>query len=59
MMKEPRISGYIHHYWFMDNYARDSRVALMKSELRYLERLHGGLISHWVEPIFSPMDMRR
>ena len=57
-MNEPIITGYIHHYWFTDNYMRDSRTALMKSELRYLEALHGKIITHWAEPIWSPMNRR-
>lgn len=57
-MNEPIITGYVHHYWFADNYMRDNRTALQKTELRYLERLHGDLVTHWVEPIFSPMERR-
>ena len=57
-MNEPIVTGYVHHYWFSDNYMRDTRVVLLKAELRYLERLHGKLITHWVEPIYSPMDRR-
>lgn len=57
-MNEPIITGYVHHYWFSDNYMRDTRVVMLKAELRYLERLHGKLITHWVEPIYSPMTRR-
>jgi hypothetical protein len=52
-MSEAGVTGFVHHYWFADNYMRDSRVVLLKSEIRYLEREHGDLVSHWVEPIFG------
>lgn len=51
-MTEPkRTGGFIHHYIFEDYYLHDSRTVLLKSEIKYLEKEHGKLMNHWIEPL--------
>jgi hypothetical protein len=47
------ISGWVHHYFFTDGTMTDSRTIYLKNELKYQEKQHGPLVSHWSSPIFS------
>lgn len=47
------ITGWVHHYFFTDGAMTDSRTSYLKSELKYQEKLHGPLVSHWCNPVYD------
>ena len=56
-MVTPCIKGWMHHYIFTDYYLRDERTILLESEIKFLEKLHGPMVVHWMTPIMMGSDI--